>query len=220
VVGPDELRRRVLAAGDTPERRVIYAAWFAPGAPRKLRSAARRVPLERARVLDVGCGHGACLAHFGPGSLGLDRDPARVAFARSLGLSAQIRDVERPGWSRDLKGFELAWISDLLAHLREPLPFLRELAGALAPGGRIVASEWVWPEGRLARRLVLLVPGARRAWEEPQHVNRFSPRQVSELLAAAGFAPEACYVHTFASRAVGRALEPVWPPRTWIARRA
>ena len=193
----------------------------AAGAPRKLVALARHVDLGRARALDVGCGEGTYLRHFSPASVGLDRDPARVAALRAAGLDARPCDVEAPGWQRGLGAFDLVWLCDLLVHLRDPGAFLRASAPLLAPGGRVVVVEWLWPAGRArAAALARIVPGGRATLEEPEHLHRFTRPALRALLAGAGLAVEREECHSFASP-LGRALAGSWwPPRTLIARRA
>lgn len=219
--GVDEILARVLSGGDDPARRAVFDAHFALGAPRKLRRAAERFDLARLRVLDVGCGHGTYLVHFADGSVGIDRSEERVAFARSLGLAAHARDVEQPAWSGGLPAFDLVWLCDILPHLDDPEAFLRSLPPVLAPGARIVITDWLWPESpRLARLLARVLPGGREVLEAQDHRRAWSRRSLSAALARAGFEIESSECHTFRSP-LARALSGrIWPPRTLVARPA
>jgi SAM-dependent methyltransferase len=117
--------------------------------PRRLELALERWPLERARVLDVGCSYGHCLAHFGPRSLGLDNLPEHVDFCRALGLDAIRADVDS-GLGEVPEGvFDYAWLSDTLEHLDSPRLLLRRLRPKLAPGGLLVVYATTRP-GRVA----------------------------------------------------------------------
>jgi SAM-dependent methyltransferase len=217
VLDRDEIRARILEL-DTPERREIHARHFAGGAPRKLTRAMARLDLARARVLDVGCGHGVYLLHFSKTSVGVDRSVESVAFARSIGLAAEVRDVERDGWQCDLGTFDAVWLCDILVHLREPERFLEDLHPLLAPRGRVVITEWLWPESeRLARLLATAIPGGRETLSHSEHVHRFSRRSLSEMLARAGFEIAESYNHSFASPLVASITNSFWPPRTVVA---
>jgi SAM-dependent methyltransferase len=208
----------VLAAGDTPDRRALWRRHFASGPPRKLRSVLTRLPLGSARVLDVGCGYGVYLVHFGAGSVGVDRDRARVAFARSLGRRAEVRDVEQPGWTEGLGRFDFVWLCDLLPHVEDPRALLRTVTEVLAPGGALVISEWLWPTARCWRALALRLPGARRVHDHPEHRHRFTRVDLDELLDEAGLAVEDSWIHTVRAGWIAGLIHPFWPPRTVVAR--
>lgn len=220
MLSPAQLQARILAGGDTPARRAIFAQHFAQGAPRKLLAAQARLPLARLRVLEPGCGWGVYLAQHGPGSVGLDCDAERVAFARSLGLDARVCDLAAPGWTRGLADFEALFVCDLLAHLAEPERFLAEARATLAPGGRMLLSEWVFPSSPLAFALARRTPQARQVLHAPEHLQRFSREGVEQLLARSGWACESSYLHTFSFPGASALLGWFWPPRSWIARRS
>jgi len=214
-----ELRALILAGGDGPERRLIFERFFAGGPPRKLVRAASRIDLERARALDVGCGYGVYLAQFSAASVGLDRSPERVAFARSLGLRAELRDVERAGWSRDLGAFDVVWLCDMLVHLREPQALLAELHGVLTRDARLVITEWLWPNSNLlARLLASCVPGGREVLSNPEHLHRFDRSALARMLDESGYEIVEQYNHTFANPLAATLTDSFWPPRTFVAR--
>lgn len=214
-----ELRARILSAGDTPERRRIAERYFAGGPPRKLVRAAARIDLARARVLDVGCGYGVYLAQFSAASVGIDREPERVAFARSIGLRAEVRDVESSDWPRDLGTFDVVWLCDLLVHLREPQALLARAHGVLARDGRLVITEWLWPKSRvLARVLAGCVPGGREVLLNREHLHRFDRSGIARLLADADYEIVEQYNHSFASPLLVSMTDSFWPPRTIVAR--
>jgi SAM-dependent methyltransferase len=226
-----ELRARILGVEgtpergtperDTPERREIFERWFAGGAPRKLVRAAQRFDLSSARALDVGCGHGVYLAQFSSASVGIDRCAECVAFARSMGLHAEVRDVETPGWSDGLGVFELVWLCDILVHVREPRALLGSLHGLLSPTGRLVITEWLWPRSPMLAALIgACIPGGREVLTHPDHLHRFDRDGLARILGDAGFEIEAHYNHSFASPFVAALTDSFWPPRTIVARSA
>ena len=76
-----------------------------------------RWPLEQAAVLDVGCGYGNALLHFGEGSLGIDNSREAVDFCREAGLTAIQADMERDDLDAVPDGsFDFVWVSDVLEH--------------------------------------------------------------------------------------------------------
>lgn len=214
-----ELTRLVLAGGSA-DREHIAQTYFANGAPRKLRSLAQRLQGRTPRVLDVGCGYGTYLAHFADSSVGVDRDPERVAFVRSLGLTAEVRDVEAADWSTGLGEFDLIWLCDLLPHLRDPATFLGALTRLLAPEGQVVISDWVWPESRVLSWMARRLPGAAANEVHPEHLHRMTERRLAKWLGTAGLQIEDSWMHSLRPAWLGACVRPFWPPRTLVALQA
>ncbi len=209
---------RIISAGDTPARRAIHASHFSSGAPRKLLSAFARLPLEHARVLDLGCGHGVYLARFSEHSVGLDADEQRVHFARSMGLDARQVDLMQDCWERGLGAFDYIWACDILPHVDDPVRLLREAQALLEPQGRLLISDWLWPDSRLARRLALMLPGARAVHDEPTHRHVVTRQLLRGWLAAAGLVIEQSWNPSFPHAWQRALVEPIWPPRTLVLR--
>jgi SAM-dependent methyltransferase len=139
--------RSALSSEQTEE---ILGARFA-ALPRRLVFALERWPaLTESAVLDIGCSYGHCLLHFGPGSVGVDSDATQVEFCRSLGLDAQLADAnELPDVGHEQ--FDYLWVSDVIEHLDAPRLFLRQLAPALKPDGRLLLFLTLAPSSRLVR---------------------------------------------------------------------
>jgi len=127
---------------------------------------------ERARVLDVGCGHGRLallLARERPGSryVGVDVSAELLAVAGELaaalppGIAAFCRaDIARPGWTGALPAgpFDCAVALAVLHHipsfdLRARL--LRDIGTVLAPAGRAILSTWQFLANARMRRKVV-----------------------------------------------------------------
>ena len=74
------VRQRSPLSADETER--LIRTSFAPA--RAVRFLCRHYAADRLAVLDIGCGYGQHLVHFGPGSVGLDAIERNVAFVRAL----------------------------------------------------------------------------------------------------------------------------------------
>jgi SAM-dependent methyltransferase len=154
-----------------------------------------RWPLEQAAVLDVGCGYGNALLHFGEGSLGIDNSREAVDFCREAGLAALQADVERDGLDAVPDGsFNFVWVSDVLEHTDSPRVVLRRLAPKLRAGGLLLVFASVLPENRVAR-------AAFRQQEFPPfdsqaHFQQFTVQTLRHVLERAGYRTTAVKIPT------------------------
>jgi SAM-dependent methyltransferase len=136
----------------------------------------------RGTVLEVGCGPGLMLAAFhrrGWSVLGIERNEAVASAARrALGLEIVTTAVQ------DLppdRRFDLIILFQVLEHIGEPVPLLRECARRLAPGGHLVAnvpnfSSW---QSRFAGTGWLHL-------DVPRHLVHFTPQTLRATLERAG----------------------------------
>jgi SAM-dependent methyltransferase len=157
--------------------------------PNRLAFGLERWELGDKAVLDVGCSYGYCLAHFGPGSVGIENHPGPVEFCRALGLDARLLDVDEgvAGAVPDAS-FDAIWLSDLLEHLDAPRLVLRDLAPKLKPGGKLLVYITSLPRSRVARIIL------RRRQLEPYaagaHHYQFTEETARYLVERAGYRVE------------------------------
>ncbi|MCE9640293.1 MAG: class I SAM-dependent methyltransferase [Betaproteobacteria bacterium] len=150
---------------------------------RRFRVARRRLDtvsalLEKApaalRVLDVGCSRGV--------------EPAAniAAAARAQGLKVHtglLADVALPAAS-----FDAITLFEVIEHLKEPLPLLRECHRVLKPGGVLVLST-----GNTASWTVAAM---QERWDyfdiakDGGHISFYNPRSIALLGTRAGFSTE------------------------------
>ena len=133
-----------------------------------------------ARLLDVGCGPGACLEaarSLGFEAWGLDVSSAAVAVA-----SARHENRVRLGTPSDRlfpQGFfDVITLFDVIEHVYDPRALAADLAWHLAPAGRVLLAT---PNVRS-----LLARATGRRWVSykiPEHVLYFSPRTLADALA-------------------------------------
>jgi len=127
-----------------------------------LRRVARRQasPPAGGVVLDVGCGTGTALAEYAAEDftvLGSDTSPAMLEQARRrLGDTADLRLAEGPVVPFDDGCADLVLLSLLLHSLdsREARALLEDVARVLAPGGRVLVTDFGVAGLRFPRGLV------------------------------------------------------------------
>lgn len=135
------------------------------------------------RLLDIGCGAGNLLGaarRNGWEAQGLDVSAGAVKHVRELGFEVfegELQDAEFPS-----AHFDVVTAAELLEHLVDPLPLLKEVARILRPGGLF------WTTTPHARGLSGRVLGLKwRCIWPPEHLQLFSIRGLKTLLGEAGF---------------------------------
>lgn len=165
---PKEYFERSLGVGQTVDRTM------------QMRAIGSVMPLEGARILEIGCSAGDLLLlarDAGARVCGVEPSELSRAIARGRGLEvhASVEAVDPAA------RFDLCALFDVLEHLPEPRRVLADLAGRLAPDGRIVINvpNIESHEARIAG-----------AWwwglELPRHLSHFSSRAVERLARLCG----------------------------------
>jgi SAM-dependent methyltransferase len=136
-------------------------------------------------VLDIGGGDGLLLRMLrarGFEQVALaDLSPVAVERVRSLGFAADVIDVTE-GLPFDDDAFATVCALDVLEHLYDPLPALREMARV---GQEVVI---VVPNFQFWRERIDMLRGRTPFQSQPArgHIHWFDPRALSALLAEAG----------------------------------
>ncbi|MGH2850869.1 MAG: class I SAM-dependent methyltransferase, partial [Solirubrobacteraceae bacterium] len=143
-----------------------------------------------ARVIDVGCGEGwfaGALAEAGWSAVGVEvaEEPLRRARERFPGVEFVLAGETSLPFAEG--SFDVAWLGEVLEHVRDGIGLLGEVARVIGPDGRLVIST---PDHGWRRRLWLGL--SRRAFEahfEPRsdHLRFFTRRTLAALLDACGF---------------------------------
>jgi SAM-dependent methyltransferase len=138
---------------------------------------------QRATVLEIGCGTGGNLAHFGakfPKArfLGLDFDPGAVAFSRdkSARCATPFDVLQGDGLRLPIAtgSVDGALALDIVEHFEDDRAVTAELARVLAPGASLVLSVPAWPS--------LWSPHD----EFLHHARRYRPAEIRKLVQGAG----------------------------------
>src|SRR5471030_1624910 len=152
-------------------------------------SALLEKPPAALRLLDVGCSRGNFLAAgttLGYHMEGVEPAANIAAAARALGLvvhTGLLADINLPAAS-----FDAITLFEVIEHLKEPLPLLRECHRVLKPGGFLVLST-----GNTASWTVAAM---QERWDyfdiakDGGHISFYNARSITLLAERAGFAVE------------------------------
>jgi 2-polyprenyl-3-methyl-5-hydroxy-6-metoxy-1,4-benzoquinol methylase len=143
------------------------------------------------RVLDVGCSSGYLarpLVAKGCTVVGVERDPAAAAEARSVCEDVLVGDVETMDLPLEEGSFDVVLCGDLIEHLREPEAFLARVRPFLRPDGRVVlttpnVANWAMRLGLLAGRWRYTDRGIL----DRTHAHLFTRKTLAETLERAGY---------------------------------
>jgi SAM-dependent methyltransferase len=135
------------------------------------------------RLLDVGCGAGSLLEaarRAGWEAEGLEISESAAEYVRSQGFKVfqgDLLDAPYPD-----NHFDIVTASELIEHVKDPLPLLNQIVRILRPGGLLWATT---PNARSFSSRMLGVK-----WSTvcpPEHLQLFSARGIHKLFERAGF---------------------------------
>ena len=160
-------------------------------ASRRLQTVTRLLDKKPAelRLVDIGCSRGQFVdfaAQAGFNAEGVEPAPDIAAAARALGLNVHAGLLEEQRYAD--AAFDVASLFEVVEHLREPLPLLRECRRILKPGGILIIST-----GNAASWTVAAM-GAR--WDyfhiekDGGHISFFNPASIAVMAQNAGFSVE------------------------------
>jgi 2-polyprenyl-3-methyl-5-hydroxy-6-metoxy-1,4-benzoquinol methylase len=140
---------------------------------------------ELNRCLDVGCGAGAFLTALSrDGWAAEGTELSGVAALRLEGMGFRVHRGAIEDLQLEPERYDVAVLSEVLEHLRDPRAALQNTVRALRRGGVVYLTT---PNYDALSRRVL-----RERWRVvgvPEHLYYFSPRSLAALLAAVGLTP-------------------------------
>jgi SAM-dependent methyltransferase len=135
------------------------------------------------RLLEVGFGAGALLqaaARAGWQTLGVEVSRTAVESAREQGFEVFCGELSEAAYPAG--HFDVVTASELLEHVPDPLPLLREIARILRPGGLFWATT---PHAKGASSRLLGLEW--KVISPPEHLHLFSRNGIKRLMLKAGF---------------------------------
>jgi SAM-dependent methyltransferase len=120
------------------------------------------------KVLDIGCGIGDFLS-FRKNTIGIDINPYNVAYCKERNLEAYV--IENGIYPFDNRTFNGAILDNVLEHLTDPAPTLREAGRILQKGGVFIVG----------------VPGKKGYTMDDDHKHFYDEEGLTKLLAKFDF---------------------------------
>lgn len=136
------------------------------------------------KALDLGCATGACLSVFSDMGLrphGIDVNPFAVSQARLRVPDAVLHNGTMDTRPEAMNGYCLVVLSDVIEHVADPRDLLRQVAGALSPGGVVAILT---PDIDSVSAKIM-----RGAWPhyKSEHITLMGRKAVTRILREAGF---------------------------------
>lgn len=189
-ISATEIRQRVLASTlfDATETQRIYQKFFAHPS-RTNRILLDHYGLGDRRVVEFGMAYGQGVILFGEGSVGLDINPKYVEFAKSIGVQAQVANVEDTLPTFD-PPFDALLCANLLEHIVAPHLLLMRFRPLLAPNGLlcikvpITPPQWV---AKFYKKVAVPLFNIDHDFDYSEHINFFTFNTLAWTLERAGY---------------------------------
>ena len=157
----------------------------------------RQFNLAHRKVLDLGCGYGEYLAHFGKGSIGFTTSHEEVKTGTERALDVRFGNVEFLEEYSLPHLIEVVWANNLFEHLLSPHAFLMKLKRRTISDGLLILGVPVIP-----KIVSLMFLGRFRGSLASNHINFFTKETLSLTVERAGW-------HVITTR-------PFWFSSAWL----
>ena len=159
-----------------------------------MRLLGKALPMDQLMTfLDVGCGYGYLdfeLKSIGKRPMGVEVSRNESEYARErLGLEVRTGTLETVGMPTGW--FDVAMCFEVVEHLARPVEFLRQMAGAIRPGGYVVIGTDNF-ESPVVQRMGARYP----KWIPHTHVSHFGPQSLTDAMKRADLRVEAMWSYT------------------------
>lgn len=151
--------------------------------------------MDKAAVLDVGCGFGEHLSFFGAGSVGVTTKDEEVGFGRVKNLAIIKGNAEKINEIGLNKKFSIIWANNLLEHILSPHAFLVKIKAVSKDNSLLVLGVPVVPKITSLVRLRKF-----RGVLADSHVNFFSKEALELTVSAAGWRVESIRPFLFSNK--------------------
>ncbi|MCK5026834.1 MAG: class I SAM-dependent methyltransferase [Candidatus Pacebacteria bacterium] len=149
---------------------------------RTFKNIVRRFNLSNKKVLDIGCGDGHYLTHFGKGSVGVTTSLIEVEGSNNKNINIVLGNAEEIEKIDMKKDFDVIWANNLFEHLLSPHAFLMKLKNFSHSDTILILGVPVVPFPSVLSRL----PKFRGSLASP-HINFFTKKTLQHTIERAGW---------------------------------
>lgn len=180
--------RRLLEGGESREREL---AWIRATLYADVEDAVRAPSGARGRLLDVGSGTGDFVEHAAQAGWSAHGvEPSRLASerARARGLDVFRGTLAEAALAHTGPGYDAITMLNVLEHVPDPIEYVRQCRGLLAPGGALAIV--VPNDFTLVQDAARAAIGTEKRWwiAAPDHINYFDFASLERLFVGEGFA--------------------------------
>lgn len=162
--------------------------------------------LRNRSVVDIGCGHGHYLKHFGKGSVGITTAESEVQYGKDNNLNIIFGNAEYLDEYVGDKKFSAFWANNLFEHLLSPHAFLMKLKNSAKSPATLILGVPVIP------KIVSLVHIKQwRGMLASNHINFFTADSLRLTVERAGWTVIAVRPFVFAHPILDRWVRPFAP---------
>ena len=122
-------------------------------------------------VLDVGCGIGDFL-QYRSDTIGVDVNPETIKYCQQQKLDARVMEIDQLPF--ESSSFDGVLMDNVLEHIKQPEPILKEVKRVLVEGGKFVVG----------------VPGSKGYARDTDHKIFYSKEKLITTISNAGFLEE------------------------------
>ena len=169
------------------------------------RNIIRMFGLHQKAVLDIGCGFGEFLIHFGRGSVGVTLVRDEAEYGEEKGLDIRRGDIESDDFTLAEK-FDVIFANNLFEHLFSPHRFLRKARRYLKPGGILILGVPCIP-----KIVSLLYLNKFRGSLAVSHINFFTRDTLVRTVQRGGWQPLEIRGFHFSNKFIDHLLDPIYP---------
>lgn len=162
--------------------------------------------LSQKRVLDLGCGYGEHLAHFGKGSVGVTTTPDEVQYGNTRGLEIVLGNVEQIDSLALAGSFDAIWANNLFEHLLSPHAFLIRLRTRAKKGTTLILGVPAVPSVPFLMRFLKF-----RGALASNHINFFTKKTLALTVERTGWKVRAMRAFFFGNSFLDTLLSPIVP---------
>lgn len=157
-------------------------------------------------VLDVGCGYGHYLKHFGLGSVGVTTAKDEVDFGKENNLNIIFGNAENLSDTLGDRNFDVFWANNIFEHLLSPHSFLIKLKRQAANNSLLILGVPVVP------KIVSLIKLNKfRGVLASNHINFFTKDTLRLTVFFAGWSVKDVRPFVFKNKFLDKIVSPLWP---------